>query len=163
MFKKFLKGVASAASADAIDQAATQLEGELPCIGRKSDLIPVNSEIGRIVPFRLGNLDTYKKIAAQVRETLPYDRLVITILDLTQNTFRNAFVLGPVLDGIGQGDVIALRDSFVSDVVSSRRALRLHPSAQYPDRISFADLELISRVATPLITNDEIIGTLHLS
>ena len=135
----------------------------MPPIGRTSDLIPVNAEIGRIVSSRSSVTDAYEKIAALVGETIQYDRIAITVLDFEQNKFRNAFVLGTALSGIEQGGVFTLKNSFASEVAKSRRAIGLNPLVQYPYQDRFLRSGLLSRMATPLISNDEVIGTLHLA
>ena len=135
----------------------------MPSIARKSDLIPVNPEIGKIVSSGSSALNTYEKIAIQVRETLQYDRIAVSILDFKQNVFRNAFVSGRALDGIEQGNVFPLPGSFVSDVASSKRAIRIDSLARYPDQETFVMSGLLSRIATPLVSNDVVIGTLHLA
>ena len=163
MIKRFLDRVMSRKPGNTSTDGALQHNLGLPCIGRKSDLIPVSHEIGKIVTSRSSILIAYEKIAIQVRQTLQYDRIAISILDFEQDTYRKVFVMGRPLDGIEQGDVFTFQKSFAFEVAHSRRAIRLSPSAQYPDQETFLRSGLLSRIATPLITNDKVIGILHLA
>ena len=119
-----------------LESAANQ-ETALPSIGRKVDLIPVNTDVAHIVPDRSNIDETCKRIAERVKETLRFDRLAITIIDNDQDTYRNAYVVGSQVAGASQGQTSVLRDSFVSEVADSQRAILLDPQVQYPDQEAF--------------------------
>ena len=88
MFNRFLYRMFGGFSRETAADTPPLQEAALPCIGRKSDLVPVNAEIGRIVSSRSNPLDTFEKIAFQVRDILQYDRIAITILDFEQGHFE---------------------------------------------------------------------------
>ena len=125
----------------------------------------VYAEIGRIssIPFSVSNV--YERFANQVSKIIPFDLIVITQLDLERDTFTVMFSLGTEVVGRGQGKTISLADSpVVAEVASSKLAMRID---HYPEAgtipQSMKDAGLLSRIATPLIANERVVGTLHLS
>ena len=103
MINGFLKRVFGGLTADDRMETPPGKELDLPRIGRKRDLIPVNREIAGVAAGRSGIEATYERLADQVRETLQYDRLAITVVDTEQDTFQTAFVVGSALvsDSLG--------------------------------------------------------------
>ena len=136
--------------------------------GRDEDLAAeraVYAEIGRIagIPFSVSNV--YKRFANQVSKIIPFDLILITQLDLERDTFTVMFSLGTEVIGLGQGKKISLADSAVeAEVASSKRAMRTdHYLEAGTIAQSLDDAGLLSRIATPLIANERVVGTLHLS
>lgn len=163
MINKLFRTKFRSSSKEATVRDTSGITGELPCIGRKSDLIPVDSQILGIVQLRPGPSSNYEKIADQVREVLQYDRLAITVLDFDQDTFRNIYVSGRPLKGIEPGDTFPLSGSFIYQAARSRHAAQINGYSEYPDQQAFVDSGLLSRIATSLILDGEVIGTLHLA
>lgn len=136
--------------------------------GRDEDLAAeraVYAEIGRIagIPFSVSNV--YERFANQVSKIIPFDLILITQLDLERDTFTVMFSLGTEVIGLGQGKKISLADSAVeAEVASSKRAMRTdHYLEAGTIAQSLDDAGLLSRIATPLIANERVVGTLHLS
>ena len=136
--------------------------------GRDEDLAAeraVYAEIGRIagIPFSVSNV--YKRFANQVSKIIPFDLILITQLDLERDTFTVMFSLGTEVIGLGQGKKISLADSAVeAEVASSKRAMRTdHYLEAGTIAQSLDDAGLLSRIATPLIANERVVGTLRLS
>ena len=125
----------------------------------------VYAEIGRIagIPFSVSNV--YERVANQVSKIIPFDLILITQLDLERDTFTVMFSLGTEVIGLGQGKKISLADSaVVAEVASSKRAMRTHHYLEAGTIAqSLDDAGLLSRIATPLIANERVVGTLHLS
>ena len=121
------------------------------------------AEIGRIVaiPFTVANV--YERFADEVSKIIPFDLIVITCTDIDRSLVTIMYALGLEALGMSQGDTISLKDSVVFDVANAKKAIRTdqHP---YTGQLakSLTDSGLISRVATPLIANDQVVGTLHL-
>jgi signal transduction histidine kinase len=121
------------------------------------------AEIGRIVaiPFSVANV--YERFAAQVSKIIPFDLISITQLDLDRDTFTVSYTLGMDIVGLGQGKTVSLKDSVVSEVASSQRALITgHNQGVGAVSQTLVDAGLVSGIATPLIANEKIVGTLHL-
>ncbi|MCH7735949.1 MAG: GAF domain-containing protein [Chloroflexi bacterium] len=123
------------------------------------------AEIGRIVgvPFSVANV--YERFAEQVAKIIPFDLIAIIQLDLERDTFNVMYTLGLNVMGLGQGETISLKDSaVVSEVAASRKAMRTdHHREAGTIAQSLIKAGLLSRIATPLIANEKVVGTLHLS
>ena len=121
------------------------------------------AEIGRIVaiPFSVANV--YERFADEVAKIIPFDLIVITRTDIERDLVTIMYALGLEAVGMSQGDTLSLEDSVVSDVANAKKAIRTDQHS-YPGELakSLADSGLISRIATPLIANDQVVGTLHL-
>ena len=120
-------------------------------------------EIGRIVSSPFSVTETYEKFAVQVKRIIQFDRIIITVVDAEFDTFKLEYVLGTAVNGMAQGDVFPLKNSFVSQVVRSKQPIRCDPSNEYPNLRLFLEAGLISSIATPLIANEKVIGVLHLA
>ena len=106
----------------------------------------------------------YERFAAQVEKVIPFDMIVITQLNLERNSFNIKYTFGMDVAGIGQGNTRTLEDSVVAKVADASSAIR---TDQYIDAGSAAksldEAGLLSRIATPLIANDEVVETLHVT
>ena len=125
----------------------------------------VYAEIGRIVavPFSVANV--YERFADQVAKIISFDLIAITQLDVERDSFTVMYTLGMDVIGLGQGKTISLKDSVVvSKVAGSKKAMRIDFNPESGTRArSFVEAGLLSQIATPLIANENVVGTLHLS
>jgi signal transduction histidine kinase len=135
--------------------------------GRIDDLTDERAtyaEIGRIVaiPFSVANV--YERFAAQVAKIIPFELIVITHVDWERDQITLKYGIGLGKLGLSEGDTISLKESVVSEVANAERAI-LTDGYRYSGSLgrSFGASGLISRIATPLIANDKVIGTLHLA
>ena len=121
------------------------------------------AEIGRIVgiPFSVANV--YERFADQVAKIIPFDLICITQTDPARDLVIIKYALGLDAMGMSEGDTFPLKGSVVADVVNAKRATRTdeHPHTGKLAK-AVADSGLLSRVATPLIANEQVVGTLHL-
>ena len=122
------------------------------------------AEIGRIVAIPFSVADVYERFADQVAKIIPFDGISITHLDQERDSFTIMYVLGMDVIGLGQGETISLKGSVVSVVAGSKQAIRTdqHPSGGSAAQ-SLVEAGLLCRIATPLIANEQVVGTLHLS
>ena len=79
-------------------------------------------EIGRIISSSLEIDDVYAGFAEQLRTLIHFDRLAISLVNLDDNTFANAYVLGDAVPGRQQGEVADLEGTVTNEAVISRRA-----------------------------------------
>ncbi|MCI0844256.1 MAG: GAF domain-containing protein, partial [Chloroflexi bacterium] len=134
--------------------------------GRNDDLTEERAayaEIGRIVgiPFSVANV--YERFANQVAKIIPFDLIVIARLDQGRNEIRLLYGIGLEEIGLSEGDTISLEDSVVSEVANAKKAIQTD-GHRYDGSLgrSLGASGLVSRIATPLIANDKVVGTLHL-
>jgi len=136
-------------------------------LGRDDELTKERAayaEIGRIVgiPFSVANV--YERFADQVAKIISFDLITITHLDMERETIKIMYGIGLDAMGFAEGDTLPFKDSVVSEVTRAKRAIRtdeheyIGSSAQ-----SLNNSGLPSRIATPLIANDKVVGTLHLA
>ncbi len=122
------------------------------------------AEIGRIVGIPFSTPNVCERFASQVGKVILFDMIVITQLDLEHNSFEIKYTFGMDVDGMDPGSTRTLENSVVAKVADASRAIR---TDQYVDAGSAAksldEAGLLSRIATPLIANDQVVGTLHVT
>ena len=148
---------------NAVNAASSRLTG----VHRDEDLAAeraVYTEIGRIVGVPFSVEGVYERFADQVAKIIPFDLIVITHVDWERDQIKLMYGIGLDTMGLAEGDTISLKDSVVSEVANAKKAIRTDQH-QYGGSLgrSLADSGLMSRIATPLIANDKVVGTLHLA
>ena len=135
--------------------------------GRIDDLAEERAayaEIGRIVaiPFSVANV--YERFAAQVAKIIPFELIVITHLDWERDQITLKYGIGLEAMGLSEEDTISLKDSVVAEVATAKKAIRTDRH-RYSGSLgrSLGASGLTSRIATPLIANDKVVGTLHVA
>ena len=78
-------------------------------------------EIGRIISSSLDIDDVYAGFGEKLRSLLQFDRLAISLVNLDDNTFTNAYVMGDVVPGRERGEVSSLEGTVTNEAVLSRR------------------------------------------
>ena len=134
--------------------------------GRIDDLTEERAayaEIGRIVgiPFSVANV--YERFADQVAKIIPFELISIAHLDWERDQIKVMYGIGLEALGLSEGDTISLKDSVVAEIANAKKALRTD-GHRYDGSLGRAlgASGLVSRIATPLIANDKVVGTLHL-
>ncbi len=125
------------------------------------------AEIGRVISSSPDIQEIYEGFAAQVQNVLPFERLVINSVDLSAGTMATLYQSGVNVPEWAPGRVRPIANSPTEWVVRNRRGLMLSPESELsdPDRFSNQDpsirVGLAWLVAVPLISRNEVIGTLH--
>ncbi len=119
------------------------------------------SEIGRIISSSLDMDDVYAGFGEKLRSLINFDRLAISLVNLDENTFTNAYVLGDVVPGRERGDVSSLEGTVTNEAVLSRRARVIQGDlkdleARYPNLIDYPSV-----VLAPMIYRGELFGVLN--
>ena len=118
-------------------------------------------EIGRIISSSLDINDVYAGFAEQLRTLIHFDRLAISLVNLDDNTFANAYVLGDAVPGRQQGEVADLEGTVTNEAVISRRARVIQGDPKlleerYPNLIGYPSV-----VLAPMIYRGELFGVLN--
>ena len=118
-------------------------------------------EIGRIIASSLDINEVYEGFANQVRRLIEFDRLSISLVNLDDNTFTNAYILGHDVEGRQVGDVISLEGTVTSEAVRSRRSMIIQGDPaelknRYPNLLGFPSI-----VLAPLIYRRQLFGVLN--
>ena len=118
-------------------------------------------EIGRIISSSLDIDDVYAGFAEQLRTLIQFDRLAISLVNLDDNTFTNAYVLGDVVPGRQRGEIVTLEGTVTNEAVVSRRARVVQGAPKvlkerYPNFIGYPSV-----VLAPMIYRGELFGVLN--
>ena len=85
------------------------------------------AEIGRTISSTPNIQEVYEPFAEQVRELIPFERIVITIAEPDQGVFTTAYVRGGDIAERRLGDVTALASSLTEEVIRTRSGLLIQP------------------------------------
>jgi signal transduction histidine kinase/DNA-binding response OmpR family regulator len=125
------------------------------------------AEIGRIISSSLKIEDVFENFAAAVRKLIPFDKIGISLVHTEPDTLILAYTVGVEVPGRRVGDIFTIPGTIAERVILTRAAsiANLAKPAKGPEE--FPQLEetwktgLKCALAAPLISNDEIIGTLQ--
>jgi two-component system, sensor histidine kinase and response regulator len=135
---------------------------------RLADVMAVIAEIGRIISSTLNIDEVYEAFALQVKKVLPFERIVICIIDPDQKTARTAYIAG---EGIGDrniGDTYFLEGSGTGEMLRLKSTLLIQTEdfRDYWDSLplmcSTFQAGYRSIMNVPLFSKGEIIGGLLL-
>ena len=125
------------------------------------------AEIGRVISSSPDIQEVYEGFAAQVRNILPFDRLVINSVNTDAGTVVTLYQSGETIQEWAPGVVRGLANSPTEWVVKNRRGLILTPATEHLIEERFLSQTPIARkglrwlLAVPLFSRNEVIGTLH--
>ena len=118
-------------------------------------------EIGRIISSSLDISDVYEGFGEQLRSLIQFDRLSISLVNLDENTFTNAYTLGDEIPGRNPGEVTSLEGTVTDEAVRSRSAMVVQGDPEEMER-RFPNLIMYpSVVLAPLIYRGELFGVLN--
>ena len=133
---------------------------------RLAEETAVLAEIGRIISSSLDIESAYDPFAEQVHKLIPFDRIVVTLLDPEGGPGTATYVRGVDIVGWGSDEAHSIEGTLTEAVVSARTGLIAGTEsdeaidAQFPAEAQARSVGLQSMVAVPLISNDQAIGTL---
>jgi PAS domain S-box-containing protein len=134
---------------------------------RVKDETAAIAEIGRIIGSTLDIDEVYERFAVETRKLIPSDRVVININKMDTYQRYVAYVTGVEVPGKGKGDLLSLPRSINETLIRTRKGMILHLrsaeqiEAVYPSLVDTFKRGLRSLLSVPLISRDEVIGTLH--
>ena len=139
-------------------EAMSAASEEMRLLAQENALL---GEIGRIISSSLDIDDVYAGFAEQLRTLIHFDRLAISLVNLDDNTFANAYVLGDAVPGRQQGEVADLEGTVTNEAVISRRARVIQGDPKlleerYPNFIGYPSV-----VLAPMIYRGELFGVLN--
>ncbi|MEX0760875.1 MAG: GAF domain-containing protein [Dehalococcoidia bacterium] len=125
------------------------------------------AEIGRIISSSIRLEDVYPKFCEQVKKLMPFDRIVISLVDESSQSVEDAFVAGRRVKGFpskGRHNLIEV----IGDVIKQRKAASLNRAElqkvadRHPHFSAPLDAGLNSLLLAPLVWQDQVLGTLNL-
>ncbi len=126
------------------------------------------AEIGRIIGSTLNIDEVYERFAEKVREIIPFDAITINMVNIRNNTRTIRYHSGMQIKGRKIGDAVPLDGSMTERIVRTRSSLLITEKdvnellRQYPGSFHTLTAGIQSRMGIPLISKDEVIGTLLL-
>ena len=142
----------------ASEQAMRVAGEEMRKMAQEHELL---GEIGRIISSSLDMDEVYAGFGDKLRTLVQFDRLAISLVNLDDNTFTNAYVLGESVPGRERGDVASLEGTVTNEAVVSRRARVVQGDLKsleerYPNLIDYPSV-----VLAPMIYRGELFGVLN--
>jgi PAS domain S-box-containing protein len=139
--------------------------------GRKQaeEEIAVLAEIGRVIGSSLDIEDVYEHFAAQAQKLVPFDRLSVDINNPDEAISVVTYVSGFDIPGRRPGDTIQSSGTISEFILKTRKGLKINLanpeeiSDRYPHLTNVSTIRagILSLISVPLISRDEVIGTLH--
>jgi PAS domain S-box-containing protein len=126
----------------------------------------VMAEIGRIISSNLDIEEVYERFAEEVRKLIPFDRIVVNLIDRQAGTVTITYVSGAEIDGRERRDVFLLAGATMDEMVRTRAPLLLYiessEEVRRPGLVLAFEAGLRSRLLVPLSARGEVIGGLSL-
>ncbi|MCZ6672621.1 MAG: GAF domain-containing protein [Verrucomicrobia bacterium] len=126
------------------------------------------AEIGRVIGSSLDIDEVYERFAEQVRTLVPADRIIIGLIDQTEQTLAHPYIWGTDVPQRRRDDVVPLEGTQGGEVLKLGTGLLIHSQDRHeiaqsmPGLLPLFDSGFRSFLSIPLISKDEIIGVLHL-
>ena len=136
---------------------------------RLADESAVMSEIGRVIGSSLNLDEVYHRVGEVMRELIPFDQSVLSLVDPQKRTVIPTWVTGADVSGRRPGDETPLAGTLSLQVISDRSPLIVDVKDEkdlgrrFPGLIHHFEAGMRSFIATPLIYRDEVIGVLQLA
>ncbi len=124
------------------------------------------AEIGRIISSTLDIEEVYERFVAEARKLIPFDNLMINLINQEENALVIAYVSGIDIPKRRQGDRIPFRRSFCESIARERKGMLLQLDdrqevlEKYPYFTHVLQAGLRSMMAVPLISRDKVIAAL---
>jgi hypothetical protein len=120
------------------------------------------ASIGRIIAASLDINDVYAGFAEQVRKFVPFDRITISLVNLEERTFANAYIAGIEVPGREVGQIVPLAGTAINACIDARTGLIIQGTSddlirQYPGIVA----SLQSVLLLPMIYRDQLVGVLR--
>jgi PAS domain S-box-containing protein len=124
------------------------------------------AEIGQIIGSTLNPEDVYEHFAEKVRNFIPFDRIVINLVNPDQETITITYLSGLEVEGRCVGDIMPLKNSIMERSRRSGLIVELgtikEVEDQFPNFLPAFRAGLRTLISVPLIYRDRMIGTLQL-
>ena len=125
--------------------------------------------IGRTIASARAIDDVYDSLVAQLRTLIPFDRIEIATLDLSDRILTRTYVFGVELPGDDEAMALPLPGTIADEAVRRRAPVLFHAPASGEEEARFPSLTpsietgLRTFMAAPLIGNDDIVGLMTIS
>ena len=128
----------------------------------------IMAEIGQIISSTLKIEEVYERFAEAVRKLIPFDRISVNIMNPDCASVTTAYTFGIKIRDLQEGTSVTMAIPFREDVVNRRSSVLIQTedegalAERYPNYVKHFRAGLRSMIATPLISQDQLIGILHI-
>ena len=126
------------------------------------------AEIGKIISSSLDIDEIDERFGEEVQKLIPFDRLGVTILDLTRHIGKTAYIVGTAVAGRQKGEGFPLTGTLTEMVTRTRSSFMLELNTESDIGNHMSGLlpgfraGLRSIIAVPLINRQLVIGVLQI-
>lgn len=126
------------------------------------------AEIGRIISSTMNIEEVYERFAAEVKKIVPFDRIVINIVDLEAETTTNVYIAGDEVTDRKVGLTYTLKGSSTKEMLYTKTSTLIQTDDftaykdRYPGLVSTFQAGFRSILNVPLISKGAVIGGLLL-
>lgn len=139
-------------------------EEEIRRLAQENNIL---AEIGRIISSTLDIGDVYESFSAEVKKLIPFDGLIVSIIDQKENKICFRYCSGMEIPGRKIGDAIEIdQGTAAAEIIQKRTSLFLQGksleqiSERLPALSPFQQAGVQSFILVPLISQDKVIGIL---
>jgi two-component system sensor histidine kinase/response regulator len=124
----------------------------------------VLAEIGRIISSTLIVKDIYERFSAAARKVIPFDRILINLINSEAGTVKNVYIAGEGVPDREVGKVYPLEGSGNAEMLRTKSTFLLQTedfeeyARQFPGLVSTFRAGFRSIMNVPLISKGEVIG-----
>ncbi len=140
------------------EEAALQLAHETGVI----------AEIGRIISSSLDIEEVYERFAEEVRKLIPFDRILVNLVNSQEGTLTTAYTAGMEVAGRRKGVVFPVAGTVTEEMIRTGAPVLFQPESieevrnRFPGLVLAFEAGLRSRLSVLLIARGEAIGSLAL-
>ena len=126
------------------------------------------ADIGRVIGSTLDIDEVYERMVAEIRKLILFDSLRVNLINAQQEMLHVAYVFGLDIPSRRVGDSYPMQGTILAEVIRTRRGMILQSEDpkdlidKFPSLIVSVRAGLRSIMTVPLISRDELIGTLLL-
>ncbi|MCG6535216.1 MAG: GAF domain-containing protein, partial [Syntrophales bacterium LBB04] len=126
----------------------------------------VMAEIGRIISSSLDIEEVYERFAEEVRKLIPFDRIVVNLVNSQEGTVSISYVSGVEIEGREKYGLFPLKATSMEEMVRTQAPVLFYPESieevRTPGLLLAFKAGLRSRLLVPLSARGEVIGGLSL-
>jgi PAS domain S-box-containing protein len=147
------------------EEALKQSEEAALQLARETGVI---AEIGRIISSSLDIEEVYGRFAEAVRKLIPFDRILVNLVNQEEGTLTTAYTAGMEVTGRNKGVVFPIVGSVTEEMIRTGALALFHPESvdevrsRYPGLVPAFQAGLRTRLSVLLIAGGEAIGSLTL-
>jgi PAS domain S-box-containing protein len=147
------------------EQALQKSEEEAKRLAQENAIV---ADIGQIVSSTLNIKEVYERFVEEVKRLIPFDQIVINVINIEKNTVSNVYVAGEGISDREIGETYSLEGSGNAEMVRTKSSLLIQAEDfnehkdRFPTLLSTFRAGFRSIMNVPLFSKGRIIGGLLL-